>query len=49
MKTSNTFAVYTVNTTVQTIGKSYIMQPKTTGCKNSIKWYPDKMKNPKTL
>jgi len=44
MKTSNSFAVYIARTTVQTVGKSYILQPKTTGCKNSIKWYQDKIR-----
>lgn len=41
---TNEFAVETKNGTVQKVGKSIVLQPKTNFKGGAIKWYKDKTK-----
>lgn len=41
---TNEFAVETKNSTVQKVGKSIVLQPKTNFKGGAIKWYKDKTK-----
>lgn len=41
---TNEFAVETKNSTVQKVGKSIVLQPKTNFKGGSVKWYKDKPK-----
>lgn len=42
---TNEFAVETKNGTVQKVGKSILLQPKTNFKGGSVKWYKDKPKS----